>query len=52
MGRVLKIEMISEQKDELEHLYKQSDIHTLRHQIFAILFELRAKIKSINGKIV
>lgn len=44
MGRVLKIELTTEQKDELEHLYKQSGNHVLRQRCQIIL------LKSNNRK--
>ena len=39
MGRVLKIELTVEQKNELEHFYKQSDNHVLRQRCQIILLK-------------
>lgn len=44
MGRVLTIELTIEQKEELEHFYKQSDNHVLRQRCQIIL------LKSANRK--
>lgn len=39
MGRVLKIELTTEQKKELEHFHKQSDNHVLRQRCHIILLK-------------
>lgn len=39
MGRVLKIVLTTEQKDELEHFYKQSENHVLRQRCQIILLK-------------
>lgn len=39
MGRVLKIVLTSEQKDELEYFYKQSENHVLRQRCQIILLK-------------
>jgi transposase len=44
MGRVLNINLTSEQRTELEHYYKQSDNHVLRQRCHIIL------LKSANRK--
>lgn len=44
MGRVLNINLTSEQRIELEHYYKQSDNHVLRQRCHIIL------LKSANRK--
>jgi hypothetical protein len=39
MGRVLKIELTTEQRNELEHFYKQSENHVLRQRCHIILLK-------------
>lgn len=39
MGRVLEIVLTTEQKDELEHFYKQSENHVLRKRCQIILLK-------------